>query len=114
MSKYTEGLHHQSVRKRIHQKHEQYPHPNKWKNLLDRIIYPIGILGPILTIPQFLEIWISKDASGLSLFTWSSWIVIAFFWVLYGLAHKELPIVISYIAWIVIEVGVVIGIVLYG
>ncbi len=29
MQEHSEVLHHQNIRKRIHQKFEKYPHPNK-------------------------------------------------------------------------------------
>lgn len=111
MANHTDGLHHKLVRKKIHKKEVQI---NKWKRLLDRVIYPIGVLGPILTIPQLLEIWVEKNASGVSLFTWSSWVFIASFWLIYGIAHKETPIIISYIGWLTIEIGVVVGVIIYG
>jgi len=47
----TEGLHHFHRRKRIYQKHEPYPHPDKWKRFMDHAIYCVGVFGPIMTIP---------------------------------------------------------------
>ena len=114
MNKHSEVLHHYHTRKRIYKEYEPYPHPIKWKGLIDKIIYPIGILGPILTIPQLLEVWISKNGSGISIFTWTSWILTAIFWLAYGIIHKEKPIIFSYIGWILIDLGVVIGAILYG
>jgi len=111
--RHTSALHHYHVRKRIHKKHEEYPHPDPWKRIMDRAIYPIGALGPLLTIPQLLTVWIHKDTSGLSLVTWVSWVVIAFFWLAYGITHREWPIIMTYIGWIAVELGVVIGILLY-
>mgnify|MGYP003420760740 FL=1 len=113
MKKQTDGLHHYHVRKRIHKKREQYPHSNRWKRYLDNIIYPVGILGPLMTLPQLWTVWSTKDVHGLSLFTWSAWIFVGIFWLLYGIAHKEKPIICSNIAWIVIELGVVVGILIY-
>jgi len=39
-------------------KEEPYPHPNKWKRLMDKLIYFAGVLGPIMTIPQLSKIWV--------------------------------------------------------
>src|SRR3989339_321832 len=60
MAKHSQGLHHHLVRKRIHAKYEPYPHPDRWKRYVDEAIYPIGVLAPLLTVPQLLEVWISK------------------------------------------------------
>ena len=114
MAKHSQGLHHHLVRKRIHAKHEPYPHPDRWKRYVDEAIYPIGVLAPLLTVPQLLEVWISKEAAGLSLLTWSSWTFFSAFWIIYGIMHKEKPIIISNIAWLLIELGVVAGIILYN
>ena len=114
MKSHTEGLHHFHTRKRIHQKHEQYPHPNKWKRLMDRLIYLIGIVGPIMTIPQVAEVWLNKNASGISVITWASYVVINVFWIIYGTMHKEKPIIVTSIAWLIMNSLVAIGAILYG
>jgi len=110
----TEGLHHAHKRKRIHQKKELYPHPNKWKRILDKIIYIVGIMGPIMTIPQVLRIWIEKNAAGVTIITWFSWLIIGIFWLTYGIVHKEKPIILVYSSWIIIHTLVVIGASMYG
>lgn len=107
-------LHHFHRRKRIHQKHEPYPHPNKWKRLMDRLIYIVGIFGPIMTIPQLMKIWIEKNAVGVSPISWGSYLVIAMFWVIYGIIHEEKPIILTYTVWIVLDIFIVIGTLMYG
>lgn len=114
MRSHTSGLHHFHTRKRIHQKHEPYPHPNKWKRLMDHLIYLIGIIGPIMTLPQVAEVWVNKNASGISAITWSSYVVINVFWIIYGTMHKEKPIILASIAWLVMNSLVAIGAILYG
>jgi len=108
------GLHHLFRRKRIHQKHEPYPHPNKWKRLLDKIIYVVGIMGPIMTIPQVLHIWLEQNATGVSIITWISWLIIGLFWIVYAVAHKEKPLILVYCSWLVVHALVIIGSFLYG
>ncbi len=114
MTNHTEGLHHHHVRKRIHQKHEPYPHPHKWKRFIDRAIYVVGLFGPIMTIPQLSKIWIEKNASGVSAISWAAYLVVAIFWVIYGVAHKEKPIIVISSVWIILELLIVMGILLYG
>ncbi len=113
MTKHSEGLQHYEIRKRIYKKHEQYPHPDKWKRLIDNVIYPIGIISPIVSFPQLLEVWVSKNVSGLSLFTWTSWAFFDIFWLIYGIAHKQKPIIITYAMWLMVNLGVVVGIIIY-
>ena len=92
---FTRVLHHLHLRKRIHQNLEQYPHPDKWKNFLDKLIYLVGVSGPIMTLPQLYKIWIEQNASGVSLVSWSWYLIIAFIWSLYGIVHKEKPIIVK-------------------
>ncbi|MBU2100353.1 hypothetical protein KKG83_01915 [Candidatus Micrarchaeota archaeon] len=108
------GLHHLEKRKRIYKKLEPYPHPDKWKRFLDKLIYFVGIFTPIITIPQLLDIWIGKNAVGVSLVSWTGYLIAVCFWFLYGLAHKEKPIIISYGLLVVMDFFVVVGILLYG
>jgi uncharacterized protein with PQ loop repeat len=110
----SKGLHHFHKRKRVYENLEQYPHPDKWKNLLDKMIYFVGIFGPLMTAPQLAKIFIEKSAEGLSLITWASYVVVAIFWVIYGIAHKEKPIIVIYFFWVVVNSLAVIGILLYG
>lgn len=110
----SQGLHHFHKRKRIYVKHEPYPHPDKWKRVMDKLIYIVGIFGPIMTIPQLTIIWIEKNAGGVSLISWSSYLVIAVFWITYGIMHKEKPIIFANCLWILLEIFIIIGVLLYG
>ena len=108
------GLHHFHKRKRIHQKLEPYPHPNKWKRLVDHLIYVVGIFGPIMTVPQLLKIWVEKNAAGVSAVSWTAYFFASLFWLIYGLMHKEGPIIFNAILWIILEILIVVGAMVYG
>ena len=108
------GEYHRHVRKRIHKHHEPYPHPDKLKRAVDNFSYIVGVIGPLLTIPQIYRIWFYQEAAGVSLVTWSGFVVVAVFWLMYGLLHKEKPLIMTYILWIVLQGIVVAGVVVYG
>ena len=105
---------HIHLRKRIHQKKQKYPHPNRWISLLDRFVIVFGFLNGLATIPQVLEIWIGKDASGVSLLSWSYYVAFAILLLIYGLVHKEKPIIITYSIGTVMYTLIVIGVIIYG
>ena len=106
------ALHHLHKRKRIHQKHEKYPNPDKLKNLFDKLIYAAAIVGPLVTLPQILKIWMDKSIEGLSIYTWLGFMAISSLWLVYGILHKEKPIIVSSIlyfsAYIIIVAGIII------
>jgi len=105
------GIHHKHLRERDENK--KLTKDEKWKKFLDKIIYFVGISGPIMTIPQVLKVWVEKDAAGVSLISWSWYLATAFIWLGYGIVHKEKPLIITYILWIIIQAILVVGILLY-
>lgn len=82
--------------------------------IITRLVLALSIIEPALTLPQIFQIWIDRDASGVSVITWGLYIVTASIWLAYGLQLKNKPIIISNALWIVVEASVVLGILLYG
>ena len=114
MSNNTEGFHHYHIRKRIHQKHEQFPHPDKFKRIFDKVIYVAVIVGPIMNLPQLFKIWVSQSASGVSFTSWISFSIISVFWFIYGILHKEKPVIFMNFALIIVQALIAIGALRYG
>lgn len=81
-------------------------------NPFDYLVYVISIAGPVMTIPQIYDIWV-KGNKGVSLITWQSYLVFTCIWLVYGFMHKEKPIIISNILWLVAQGLVVTGIMFY-
>ena len=110
----THGFYHFYERKEsFKKKMEEYIFRDTLKRNLDKAIYFVAVATPILTIPQILLIWIEKDASGVSLITWISYFIAAFFWLFYGIVHRATPIIITNSLWIVLKAFVIVGIFLY-
>lgn len=110
----NQGLHHFHRRKRIYQNHEPYPHPNKWKRFMDKLIYVVGIVVPIMTVPQFLKIWVDKNAQGISLISWVTYAIASLFWAVYGVMHKEKPIILTSSLLLILDAFIVVGAIIYG
>ncbi len=113
MVHFNDGNHHLHKRKRIHLKHEKYPHPDKWKCFLDKIMYPVALLGPFMMIPQILKIYLEKNASSIALSSWFLFLFPAILWVLYGLSHKDKLIVVCNMAWVFSYTFVILGALIY-
>ena len=105
--------HHQSIRKRITEKCEPYPAQEKYKRAVDKIIYAFSIIGPVMTLPQVLRIWLEKNAESVSLITWSVYFIASFFWLLYGFFHKENQIILLNSLLLGINGMVVLGVIIY-
>jgi uncharacterized protein with PQ loop repeat len=83
-------------------------------SFLDKLTFIVGIIGPLTVIPQIYIIFNTKNASGVSFVTWLLIFVATFPWILYGIAHKEKNIIISFILWEIVNLGVIIGVMIYG
>lgn len=62
---------------------------------IDKFIYIIALFGPIMTLPQIINVWKNQDVSSLSIRTWWAYLVSPSFRLIYGLLHKEKPLIIS-------------------
>lgn len=102
--------HHLYTRKWLYKRLGKYPHPNIWKRIIDIAVFLVGGLGPLFTIPQLMRVWIEKNADGLSLITWMAYSVFSFVWLLYGIAHKEKPIIFANAMHMILNTIIVIGI----
>ncbi len=106
--------HHLLRRKRKARGLEPYPATTEWKRLIDKVVYLAGIVGPIMSIPQILEIYVGQNAAGVSPISWFSWALFNIPWVMYGFAHREYPIVLAYSLWFLVNITIGIGAVIYG
>lgn len=109
----TLGLHHLHKRKRSKLKKQTCP-DNKLKRLMDKLIYVVAIFGPLVVLPQLFEIWINKRVEGVSIITWGGFLIASLFWVVYGLIHKEKPIILMNMLWTFIYLAIVMGILFFG
>lgn len=112
MKSQNDGLHHFHYRKRLAELKSLSKNP--LHRFLDRIIYAVGIIGPIMTIPQVMKIFMEKSAQGVSLVSWISYTINSIIWVLYGVVHKEKPIILTFSLWVVLDLIIVIGTIMYG
>ncbi len=85
------------------------PH-NKFGHYLERLIYPVSMLSPIMTVPQMLEIWVNKKVEGVSLSTWGAYALVSGVWAVYGFVHKEKPLAVANSLMFILDSLIVIGI----
>lgn len=78
---------------------------NREKRTLDTVIYSVGIIFPLTTIPQIIEIWQHQSAVDVSLITWSSYWALSFIYLLWAIADRIKPLIISYALWQLVYVG---------
>jgi len=98
-----EGLHHSIGRSRT-------KGATKAIRLLDRMAYLMGAITVLVNIPQLIAVWASPDAQGVSMISWTGFFLGSCFWVIYGLLHKERPIIVMNVSLMIVQGFIVIGI----
>ena len=88
-------------------------HENKYVRSIDKAVFVVAILGPLTTIPQVYKIFHNQNAEDISITTWILFTVAALFWLLYGVAHKNKPIIISNTLWTLLQSMVIAGAIIY-
>jgi len=63
----------------------------------------------LMTIPQVVNVWRDGPA-GVSLISWSAYLVSSFAWLVYGIRQRDPTIWLVCIGWIVVDGAVVVGI----
>jgi uncharacterized protein with PQ loop repeat len=88
-------------------KHQRV-HEKKWVKTIDDMVMIVGIIALLTSIPQIYQLIITQDGRGVSILTWFLYILSAAFWLLYGIAHEEKPIIINNLLWMIFEFIVVV------
>jgi uncharacterized protein with PQ loop repeat len=105
---------------RIHRHKKQKQHrvlvaQKKTKpRLVDRLTYVAAIVEPIITLPQVYQIFRDRSASGVSISAWIGYELLTLVWLWYGIVHKERMIIIYSALYAVVQLGVILGALLYG
>jgi len=107
-------IHDLNLRKRVRLLADPYPNPKFWVNLLDKIVLAVGVAGPLVTVPQIFKIIHEKSAGGVCVETWSLFAIFNIPWILYGYVHKEKPIMLAYVLWLIVNSGVAIAAIAYS
>jgi uncharacterized protein with PQ loop repeat len=95
------------------------PHPASAANpvsetLLRRALGAMSLFTIVMTVPQIWTIWIHQQAAGVSVISWSAYLVSAVLWLWHGLRSGDMNIYLPCIAWIAADSAVIIGAIVYG
>ncbi len=109
---FMNGLHHILARKRATKHLEPFPNQKALIRFVDSFAY-LSVIVPILTIPQFITIFVHHNASSVSLTTWLTYLVSAIYWTYYGWLHKAAPIWFPNALMILVDAGDEVGVLMY-
>lgn len=81
---------------------------------LERVVALVTLIYPLTAIPQLYNIWIVKDASGISILTWSMFFILTIPLIMYAIRINEKKLTYMWSAWALIYLWVIMGTFIYG
>jgi len=82
--------------------------------LLRRALGGMSIFTIVMTVPQIWNIWVDQQAAGVSVLSWSAYLVSALLWFWHGVRQRDRNIYLPCIGWIAADGAVIAGAILYG
>ena len=80
---------------------------------LRRLLGWMSLFSMLMTIPQVWTIWVGHQAAGVSLASWSAYLLSALLWFWYGLRKRDRNIYLPCIGWMGLDGAVIVGAMLY-
>jgi uncharacterized protein with PQ loop repeat len=80
---------------------------------LDGVAFVNGFVGPLTALPQLHTIITTHETAGISLLTWWLFVASAALWLVYSVAHRAWPVMISAVLSIVVEAAVIVAVLVY-
>src|SRR3954470_21253676 len=68
----------------------------------------------LMTVPQVLAIWVGHQAAGVSVVSWSAYLLSAMLWFWYGLQKGDKNIYLPCVGWVGLDAAVIIGALVYA
>jgi uncharacterized protein with PQ loop repeat len=82
--------------------------------VLRRLLGAMSVFTLLMTVPQVLTIWVGHQAAGVSVWSWSAYLLSALLWFWFGLRQRDRNIYLPCVGWIALNGAVVAGALVYG
>ena len=84
------------------------------KTVMSRLLGTMSVFTMLMTVPQVLTIWVGHQAAGVSVVSWSAYLLSAILWFWYGLQKRDKNIYLPCVGWVGLDTAVIIGAVIYA
>lgn len=82
--------------------------------VMNRLLGGMSVFTMLMTIPQVLTIWVGHEAAGVSVVSWSAYLVSAVLWFWYGLQKRDKNIYLPCVGWVGLDTAVIVGALVYA
>ena len=79
------------------------------ETVFSRLLGGMSVFTMLMTVPQVLTIWVGHQAAGVSVVSWSAYLLSAILWFWYGLQKKDKNIYLPCVGWIGLDSAVIVG-----
>ena len=84
------------------------------ETVYSRLLGGMSVFTMLMTVPQVLTIWVGHQAAGVSVVSWSAYLLSAILWFWYGLQKKDRNIYLPCVGWVGLDAAVIVGALVYG
>jgi uncharacterized protein with PQ loop repeat len=84
------------------------------QTLMSRILGGMSVFTLLMTVPQVLTIWVGHQAAGVSVLSWSAYLLSAILWFWYGFQKGDRNIYLPCVGWVGLDAAVIVGAVVYA
>ena len=88
--------------------------PAQSKTVMSRLLGAMSVFTMLMTVPQVLTIWVGHQATGVSVVSWSAYLLSAILWFWYGLQKRDKNIYLPCVGWVGLDTAVIVGAVIYA
>ena len=81
---------------------------------LRRLLGGMSVFTMLMTVPQVFTIWVGHVAAGVSVLSWSAYLLSALLWFWFGVTKRDKNIYLPCIGWIGLDTAVIVGTMIYG
>jgi uncharacterized protein with PQ loop repeat len=81
---------------------------------LEKVLRGMSVFTMLMTVPQVYIVWVQRDAAGVSLLSWLAYLASAVLWFVYGWQKRDKTIYMACIGWVVLDLAIVAGVIVYG
>jgi uncharacterized protein with PQ loop repeat len=82
--------------------------------LFSRVLGGMSIFTLLMTVPQVWTIWVGQQAAGVSVVSWSAYLLSAVLWFWYGLRKGDRNIYLPCVGWAGLDAAVIVGALVYA
>ena len=82
--------------------------------LMRRALGAMSAFTIVMTVPQIWTIWVGHQAAGVSILSWSAYLLSALLWFWHGLRKRDRNIYLACVAWIAADSAVIAGALVYS